>query len=77
MKRIGIVFVLLIFSGFIVGQDAFAFSDPPTKDEKQLMSAVFLTGFVGIYGGIIYLRKSSQIQVRNQKKLFHTNYPTC
>jgi len=52
-----------VISGFFAGQEAFASSEPPTKDEKQFMSAVFLTGFVGIYAGIIYARKSSQIQV--------------
>ena len=67
MKRIGILLALVAISGLIAvvvaGQDAFAYSEPPTKDEKQFMSAVFLTGFVGIYAGIIYARKSSQIQV--------------
>ena len=64
MKRIGIVLALIVISGFFAGQEAFAFSDPPTKDEKQFMSALFLAGFVGIYGGVIYLRKSSEIKVR-------------
>jgi len=63
MKRIGILLALVIISGFIAGQEAFAYSESPTKDEKQFMSAVFLTGFVGIYAGIIYARKSSQIEV--------------
>ena len=62
LKRIGILLAIVIISGFIAGQEAFAFSDPPTKDEKQFMSAVFLTGFVGIYAGIIYARKA-KIQV--------------
>ncbi len=52
-----------MISGFFAGQEAFASSEPPTKDEKQFMSAVFLTGFIGIYAGIIYARKSTQIQV--------------
>ena len=65
MIRIGILLAFVVISGFIVGQEAFAFSDPPTKDEKQFMSALFLAGFVGIYGGVIYLRKSSEIEVRN------------
>ena len=65
MKRIGILLVMVVISGFILGQEAFAYSEPPTKDEKQFMSAIFLTGFVGIYGGVIYLRKSSEIKVRN------------
>lgn len=63
MKRIGILLALVVISGFFAGQEVFAYSEPPTKDEKQFMSAVFLTGFVGIYAGIIYARKSSQIQV--------------
>ena len=65
MKRIGIVLALIVISGFMAGQEAFAFSEPPTKDEKQFMSALFLAGFVGIYGGVIYLRKSSEIKVKN------------
>lgn len=65
MKRIGILIALIVISGFIASQEAFAFSEPPTKDEKQVVSAVFLTGFVGIYAGIIYMRKSSEIKVRN------------
>lgn len=65
MKRIGILLALIVVSGFIAGEEAFAFSEPPTKDEKQFMSAVFLTGFVGIYAIVIYLRKSSEIEIRN------------
>jgi hypothetical protein len=63
MKRIGILLAIIVISGVIAGQEAFAFSEPPTKNEKQYMSAVFLTGFVGIYAGIIYARKSTEIQV--------------
>lgn len=65
MKRIGILLAIVVVSGFIAGEEAFAFSEPPTKDEKQFMSAVFLTGFVGIYAIVIYLRKSSEIEIRN------------
>lgn len=65
MRRIGILLALIVVSGFIAGEEAFAFSEPPTKDEKQFMSAVFLTGFVGIYAIVIYLRKSSEIEIRN------------
>ena len=65
MIRIGILLALVVISGFVAGQEAFAFSDPPTKDEKQFMSAMFLAGFVGIYAGIIYVRKSTEIKVRN------------
>ena len=66
MKRIGILLALVVISGFFVGQEAFAFTEPPTKDEKQFMSAIFLAGFVGIYGGVIYLRKSSEIKVESR-----------
>ncbi len=65
MKRIVILLALVVVSGFIAGEEAFAFSEPPTKDEKQFMSALFLTGFVGIYAIVIYLRKSSEIEIRN------------
>ncbi len=66
MKRIGILLAFVVISGFIAGEEAFAFSEPPTKDEKQFMSALFLAGFVGIYAGVIYLRKSSEIKVKNR-----------
>lgn len=62
MKGIGVVLALVIFSGFISGQEVFGFSDPGTKDEKQVMSGVFLIGFVAVYGGIIYMTKSSEIK---------------
>ena len=63
MKGIGILIALAIVSGIILSQEAFADSDPPTKDEKQFMSALFLVGFVGVYGGVIYLRKSREIKL--------------
>ena len=64
MKRIGVLLAIVVISGFIAGEEAFAFSEPPTKDEKQLMSILFLVGFVGIYTGTIYVRKSSQIKLK-------------
>ncbi len=64
MKRIGVLLAIVVFAGFVAGQEAFAFSDPPTKDEKQFMSILFLAGFVIIYTGIIYVRKSSQIKLK-------------
>jgi len=64
LKRIGILLAIVVISGFVAGQEAFAFSEPPTKDEKQFISILFLTGFVGIYTGIIYVRKSSQIKLK-------------
>ncbi len=64
MKKIGVLLALVVISGFVAGQEAFAFSEPPTKDEKQYMSILFLAGFVGIYTGIIYVRKSSQIKLK-------------
>lgn len=66
LKRIGILLAIVVISGFIAGQEAFAFSEPPTKDEKQMMSAIFLAGFVGIYTGIIYVRKSTEIKVKTR-----------
>ena len=62
MKGIGIVLVLVIFSGFVSGQEVFGFTEPGTKDEKQVMSGVFLIGFVVVYGGIIYMKKSSELK---------------
>ncbi len=64
MKKIGLLLAIVVISGFVAGQEAFAFSEPPTKDEKQFMSILFLAGFVGIYTGIIYVGKSSQIKLK-------------
>ncbi len=64
MKKIGLLLAIVVISGFVAGQEAFAFSEPPTKGEKQLMSILFLAGFVVIYTGIIYVRKSSQIKLK-------------
>ncbi len=64
MKKIGVLLALVVISGFVAGQEAFAFSEPPTKNEKQFMSILFLAGFVGIYTGIIYVGKSSQIKLK-------------
>jgi hypothetical protein len=64
LKKIGVLLALVVISGFVAGQEAFAFSEPPTKGEKQFMSILFLAGFVGIYTGIIYVRKSSQIKLK-------------
>lgn len=62
MKGLATVLALVIVSGFISGQEVFGFTDPGTKEDKEFMSGVFLIGFVVIYGGIIYLRKSSQME---------------
>ena len=62
MKGIAILVALAIVSVIVISQEAFADSDPPTKDEKQFMSGIFLLGFVGIYGGVIYLHKSREIK---------------
>jgi len=62
MKGIGVVVALIIISGFISGQEVFGYNEPGTKEDKQFMSGVFLIGFVAIYGGIIYMSKSSEIK---------------
>ena len=62
MKGISILVALTIVSGIVLSQEAFADSDPPTKDEKQFMAGLYLVGFVGIYGGVIYLHKSMEIK---------------
>jgi len=62
MKGIGVVVALIIISGFISGQEVFGYNEPGTKEDKQFMSGVFLIGFVAIYGGIIYMAKSSEIK---------------
>ena len=67
MKGIGLVFALIIISGFISSQEVFGLTDPVTKEDKEFMSGVFLIGFVVIYGGIIYLRKSSEIETIQSK----------
>ncbi len=62
MKGIAVVLTLVIFSGFISGQEVFGFNEPGTKEDKEFMSGVFLIGFVVIYSGVIYLHKSSEIE---------------
>ena len=62
MKGISILVALAIVSGIVLSQEAFADSDPPTKDEKQFMAGLYLVGFVGIYSGVIYLHKSMEIK---------------
>ena len=62
MKGINILIALVIVSGIVLSQEAFAESDPPTKDEKQFISGIYLIGFVVIYGGVIYVRKSMEIK---------------
>jgi len=62
MKGISILVALAIVSGIVLSQEAFADSEPPTKDEKQFMAGLYLIGFVGIYGGVIYLHKSMEIK---------------
>lgn len=62
---LGMIFAFMIISGLVAGQDAFAYTDTPTKETKQLMSGVFLVGFIGIYGGAIYLHKTSEMKKVN------------
>lgn len=70
MKGIGIVLALVLFSGFISGQEVFGFTEPGSKEDKEFMSGVFLIGFVVIYGGIIYMRKASEIKSIQSKNNF-------
>jgi hypothetical protein len=63
MKGIGVVLALVIISGFVSGQEVFGYAEPGTKEDKQFMSGVFLIGFVVIYGGVIYLRKSTEEEI--------------
>ena len=67
MKGIGVVLALIIVSGFFSGQEVFGYVEPGTKEDKEFMSGIFLIGFVVIYGGIIYMRKSSEIKSIPQK----------
>ena len=67
VKGIGVVLALIIVSGFISGQEVFGYVEPGTKEDKEFMSGIFLIGFVVIYGGIIYMRKSSQNKSIPQK----------
>ena len=69
----GILFTFMIISGLIAGQNAMAFSEEPTKENKQVLSGIFLIGFVGMYGGVIYMHKSSEMKktVFNQRKQFN------
>ena len=67
LKGLGMILALVIISGFISGQEVFGLTDPGTKEDKEFMSGVFLIGFVVIYGGIIYLGKSSEIETIQSK----------
>ena len=56
----GILFTFMIISGLIASQNAMALSEEPTKENKQVVSGIFLIGFVGMYGGVIYMHKASE-----------------
>ncbi len=64
MNGISILIVLVMVSGIVLSQEVFAEDELPTKDEKQFASGLYLVGFVGIYGGVIYLHKSIEIKER-------------
>ena len=53
-----LVFVLILFASFVVNEKAFGFAEFPPKEKTQFVGAFALSGFIGIYGMIIYLNKS-------------------
>lgn len=73
MKGIFVILALVMVSGIVLGQEVFADIEGPTKDEKQFVSGLYLVGFVGIYGGVIYYRKSMEIKANSKGKL-NNNY---
>ena len=70
------IFILILFASFVINEKAFGFAEFPPKQQTQLVGSFALAGFVGIYGTIIYLRKSeyfhfSNWNVKNLKDLSH------
>lgn len=53
-----LVFLLILFASFAINEKAFGFADFPPKEKTQFVGAFALSGFVGIYGMLIYLNKS-------------------
>ncbi len=57
-KGKALVFVLILFASFVVNEKAFGFAEFPPKEKTQFVGAFALSGFVWIYGMIIFLNKS-------------------
>ena len=60
------IFLLILFASFVINEKAFGFAEFPPKQQTQLIGSFALAGFVGIYGFIIYLRKSDYMQFSKQ-----------
>ena len=58
-----VVFLAIMVIAVILNQEAFADDYWLPKEQKQPAAAVFLLGFVGVYGMMIYLRKSQTMNV--------------
>jgi len=57
---------LILFASFVINEKAFGFAEFPPKEQTQLIGSFALAGFVGMYGFIIYLRKSDYLQFSKQ-----------
>lgn len=68
-KGKALVFVLILFASFVVNEKAFGFAEFPPKEKTQFVGAFALSGFVGIYGMIIFLNKSGFLGNHETKSL--------
>ena len=57
------IFLLILFASFVINEKAFGFAEFPPKQQTQFIGSFALAGFVGIFGFIIYLRKSDYQQL--------------
>jgi len=60
LKKLAVVLGMVLFFSFMVSQEVYSDIGDSTKEQKQFVAALFLVGFVGIFGFFIYLRKSHQ-----------------
>lgn len=65
-KGKAMIFFLILFASFVANEKAFGFAEFPPKQQTQLVGSFALAGFVGIYGLIIYLRKSDYVDFARQ-----------
>jgi len=58
LKELTVVLGMVLFFSFVASQEVYSDIEDPTKEQKQYVAALFLVGFVGVFGLFIYLRKS-------------------
>ena len=64
-----LVFVLVLFASFAINESTFGFAEFPPKEKTQFVGAFALSGFVGIYGMIIFLNKSGFLRNHDNDSL--------